>query len=167
MERPDFIIGSDWPDEVSNLPSRYDGPMPTSRSKSTTSIGTFRIQPAGVASGALRVAVTRRPPRGVAKARWVREGYFDVWWPNLAPSRELLTRFHPSDLADSTKRTKFFRAYRRELARPEAQHEIDLLAAVASRTPVTIGCFCENEQHCHRSVLKEFVDRAMTQRGRA
>jgi uncharacterized protein YeaO (DUF488 family) len=123
-------------------------------------VRTFRIgSPAGVDDG-LRLGVTRRPPRGVPKARWVSDGLFDVWFPALAPSLELLGRVKGIDADDPKAWTKFFDSYERELlANAEKRQTLAALAAVCARTPVSIGCFCEDESRCHRSRLRDLLER--------
>jgi len=119
----------------------------------TARISTFRIgSPRRMGEG-LRIGVTRRPPRGVPRARWAKDDYFDVWMPALAPSRELLARVKRTDFDDPRARRRFFSAYERELARSESRQTIDVLAALAARTPISVGCFCEDEARCHRHVL--------------
>jgi len=106
------------------------------------------------ARAALRVGTVRFLPRGVPKARYATDGWFDVWLPGVAPSRELIRRFlHGGDLSQKA----FFAAYRREMKAAEPRQTIALLAAVAGHTPVAIGCYCEDESACHRSVLAELV----------
>jgi len=92
-------------------------------------------------------------PRGVRKDDYARRDYFDVWLPNLAPSRELLRTFKEGDLTVK----QFFRRYRAELKATESRQLIELLAAIAERTPIAIGCYCEDESRCHRPVLVERI----------
>jgi uncharacterized protein YeaO (DUF488 family) len=116
---------------------------------------TFRIGDAAKPNEGLRIGTTRRPPRGVAKERWRKDGYFDVWFPLVAPSEALLARAHNSDLSSAKAWETFAKAYRRELQQPPAKYALALLAAIAERTPIAVGCFCENESRCHRSVLRD------------
>jgi uncharacterized protein YeaO (DUF488 family) len=97
----------------------------------------------------------------VARARWQADGYFDVWFPAIAPSPALLTRFKPSTLDDPAVFRRFAAAYGRELEKPEARQTVELLAALAARTPIAIGCFCDDESRCHRSVLKAAIEGAV------
>lgn len=109
----------------------------------------------------LRIGVTRRPPRGVPRARWQSGGYFDVWFPALAPSAALLKHIHPQNLDDPAMRRAFFDRYERELlGRSESRQTIQLLAALAARTPISLGCFCDDEHRCHRSRLRKLIERA-------
>jgi uncharacterized protein YeaO (DUF488 family) len=115
-------------------------------------VRTFRIGTPARAGDGLRLGVTRRPPRGVPKSRWVSEGLFDVWFPALAPSLKLLERVKAIDVEDPKAWKKFFDRYERELAvgRREAARRLATLAAICARTAVSIGCFCEDESRCHR-----------------
>lgn len=124
----------------------------------TVRLSTFQIgSPARPGEG-LRIAVTRRPPRGVPKAEWKRLGWFDVWMPAVAPSLELLARFHPQGIKDDALWQKFLDAYEKELeANAEKRQTVELIAQVAARIPVSIGCFCGDETHCHRSRLREVL----------
>ena len=111
----------------------------------------------------MRIGVMRYLPRGV-KADYARKQYFDVWLPVLAPSRELLhwlrdERDRKGD-DDAGMWKAFLRRYEREvLTNTDARQAILLLAELAKRTPLAIGCYCENESHCHRSRLYEIIQR--------
>lgn len=115
---------------------------------------TFRIGDPPGAADELRIAPTRRPPRGVAKGDWHR--YFDVWLPALAPSAELFARARRLIATDAGWR-QFSRAYAREMSQTEARQTIALLSVLARRVPIAIGCFCEDESRCHRSVLRRLI----------
>jgi len=121
---------------------------------------TFRIGAPRRPGEGLRIGATRRPPRGVARADWCRRGYFDVWLPAVAPSLALLRRYQRRMPDDARARRRFFAAYARELAAPGPRHVVELLAAVAARTPIAVGCFCEDESRCHRSALRRAIARA-------
>jgi len=110
----------------------------------------------------LRIGVSRFLPRGVRKTEYASGGYFDVWYPALAPSRELFHWLHAQpDLAAAW--PKFSQRYRREvLASADSRHTLQLLAALAQRTPIAIGCFCADESHCHRSLLRQLIEEAET-----
>jgi uncharacterized protein YeaO (DUF488 family) len=102
----------------------------------------------------LRIGATRRPPRGVPKSRWTAEGYFDVWLPALAPSVKLLADMKRYDFENPAQRRKFFDRYERELlGRAESRQTVELVAQIAARIPVSLGCFCPDESRCHRSRL--------------
>jgi uncharacterized protein YeaO (DUF488 family) len=122
-------------------------------------LATFQVGTPPKDGQGLRIGVTRRPPRGVAKDKWASEGYFDVWFPYLAPSEELIRRYRPH-IDDDRMRDKFFNAYEKELMRSaESKQAVELLAAMSLRMPVSLGCFCEDESRCHRSRLFEVVRR--------
>ena len=109
---------------------------------------TFRYGDPPERGEGLRIGTTRRPPRGVTKDRW--GDYFDVWFPVLAPSEKLFRN-----------RPFGFDRYERELlGRAESRQAVELLAALALRTPISIGCFCADEEHCHRSYLRLLIERA-------
>jgi uncharacterized protein YeaO (DUF488 family) len=103
----------------------------------------------------LRIGTVRRPPRGVPKSEFAKRDYYDVWLPTLAPSQPLVTMaLHATD--DKTWRA-FERKYRAEMKAPEAVHTLDLLAALSKQTNFAAGCYCEDESHCHRSVLRALL----------
>lgn len=103
----------------------------------------------------LRVGTVRRPPRGVPKSRFSSEDWYDVWFPTLAPSPATLKL----GLAARTDAdfAAFARRYRAEMARPDAGRALDLLAALSKQTNFSVGCYCEDETRCHRSVLRELL----------
>ncbi len=100
----------------------------------------------------LRVGTVRRPPRGVRKEDFGRLDYYDVWFPNLAPSAELMAE----GLAAQTDKAwaAFSRKYEAEMKQPEASRVLDLLAALSHQTALSVGCYCEDERRCHRSLLR-------------
>ena len=106
----------------------------------------------------IRIGTVRRPPRGVRKEDYARLGYYDVWLPQLAPSARLLSWIKErSDLAASWK--QFEKLYLRELSSPDNQRLLDLLSLLSRRTDFSIGCFCEDERVCHRSILRKELAR--------
>ncbi len=105
----------------------------------------------------LRIGVARHVPRGVRKENYVSGGYFDVWLPVLAPSAGLVRDYR----GGACSRARFFQRYRKEMREPGARQVISLLAATAIRMPIQLGCFCEDESGCHRSVLRELVLEAL------
>lgn len=107
----------------------------------------------------LRLGTVRRPPRGVPKAEYARRDFYDVWLPELAPSSRLFAWIKSRPLTDARWRT-YARRYRAEMKRPEAQRLITLLAALSQRTNFSIGCYCENESRCHRSLLRDLFGAA-------
>lgn len=101
----------------------------------------------------LRVGTVRRPPRGVPRTDFARRDYYDVWLPGLAPSEALVKAGRLA--RDERGFRSFARRYRAELARPDAARLLDLLAALSHTAALSIGCYCEDEGRCHRSVLRE------------
>lgn len=106
-----------------------------------------------------RLGTVRRPPRGVPKAEYARRDFYDVWVPELAPSLALFSWVKAQPLTAARWRT-YARRYRAEMKRPEAQRLIGLLAALSPRTNFSVGCYCEDESRCHRSLLRELLDEA-------
>jgi uncharacterized protein YeaO (DUF488 family) len=100
----------------------------------------------------LRIGTVRRPPRGVPKAKFASENWYDVWFPLLAPSLETMKLGLRASTAPQWK--TFARRYQREMAKPDASHALDLLAALSKRTRFSVGCYCEDENRCHRSLLR-------------
>ena len=121
-------------------------------------LSTFRIGDLAKPKEGLRVGATRRPPRGVPKSEWVSGGYFDVWLPALAPSAELLGKLKEIDFENPVKRKAFFDRYEKELlGSAEARQTVEFVAQVATRMPISIGCFCADESRCHRSRLFKII----------
>jgi uncharacterized protein YeaO (DUF488 family) len=103
----------------------------------------------------LRIGTVRRPPRGVPKARYAAENWYDVWLPDLAPSPETVKL---GQAAQSAREWETFRRkYRSEMAAPERSRLLDLLAALSRSADFSVGCYCEDEAHCHRSVLRALL----------
>jgi uncharacterized protein YeaO (DUF488 family) len=103
----------------------------------------------------LRLGTVRRPPRGVPKADFAKRDFYDVWLPILSPSQKLVSMA----LASRDARTwhAFERRYRAEMKQPDAARLLDLLAALSHQTNFAVGCYCEDESHCHRSILRELL----------
>jgi uncharacterized protein YeaO (DUF488 family) len=98
----------------------------------------------------LRLGTVRRPPRGVRKDDYAKRDYYDLWLPDLAPSAPLVARAQKNWEG-------FEKAYRREMKAPAAERLIELLAAMSQHADFSVGCYCEDEQRCHRSVLRELL----------
>jgi len=102
-----------------------------------------------------RIGTVRRPPRGVPKAEFSSRNYYDVWFPTLAPSVDTmkagLAAVTPAEWA------AFGRKYKTEMNEPAARHALDLLAMLSQSTNFSVGCYCEDEQRCHRSILRELL----------
>jgi uncharacterized protein YeaO (DUF488 family) len=115
-------------------------------------LGTPRVRDEG-----LRLGTVRRPPRGVPKAQLASRDFYDVWVPEAAPSEALLKSARQS-MDDESKWKTFVRRYRSEMKRPEAARLLDLLAALSHGTDFSVGCYCENEARCHRSILRSLLE---------
>ncbi|MCM2315085.1 MAG: DUF488 family protein [Thermoanaerobaculia bacterium] len=115
-------------------------------------LGSARLRGEGV-----RLGTVRRPPRGVPRTRFASENWFDVWLPNLAPSQELMSAGRSSTSLKSWK--SFARRYEAEMNRPDASRVLDALAALSHSANFSVGCYCEDETHCHRSLLRELLAR--------
>jgi uncharacterized protein YeaO (DUF488 family) len=103
-----------------------------------------------------RLGTVRRPPRGVPKVEYARRDFYDVWVPALAPSPKLFSWIRSRPLTDSSWRT-YTRRYVAEMKRPEARHVIGLLAALSHTSNFSVGCYCEDESRCHRSLLRRLL----------
>ena len=104
----------------------------------------------------LRLGTVRRPPRGVLKTEFASRDFYDVWVPAVAPSEQLLKLGQQASDDPASWKT-FVRRYRSEMARPDASRILDLLAALSQATNLSVGCYCANEERCHRSVLRELL----------
>jgi uncharacterized protein YeaO (DUF488 family) len=102
-----------------------------------------------------RLGTVRRPPRGVPKAQYAKQDWYDVWFPTLAPSTEAMKQAQRAD-SDAQWRA-FAQRYRREMSAPDARHALDLLSALSRQTSFSVGCYCEDESRCHRSLLRELL----------
>ncbi|GMU66601.1 MAG: hypothetical protein AMXMBFR36_28750 [Acidobacteriota bacterium] len=111
----------------------------------------------------LRLGTVRRPPRGVPKERIAADGWYDLWLPQLAPSAELVKVAQGATTAKEW--DVFARKYRAEMAEPDNARLLALLAALSHRTDLAVGCYCEDEARCHRSVLRELLAEAGAELG--
>jgi len=103
----------------------------------------------------LRIGSVRRPPRGVPKSEYALHNWYDVWLPDVAPSAELMKL---GQAVDTDKEWAVFaRKYKTEMKKPEKSRLLDLLAALSQDTNMSVGCYCENETRCHRSILRELL----------
>ena len=103
----------------------------------------------------LRLGTVRRPPRGIPKKDFARLDYYDLWFPELSPSPELVDLALHSEDERSWK--TFKRKFRAEMKRPGPARVLDLLAALSHQTNFAVGCYCENEERCHRSILRKLL----------
>jgi uncharacterized protein YeaO (DUF488 family) len=119
------------------------------------SIFIIRLGTPRKAGEGLRLGTVRRPPRGVPKADFARLDYYDVWFPSLSPSAPLVKE--ALGAADQRAWAAFRRKFRREMSEPDRSRELDVLAALSHQTNFSLGCYCEDESRCHRSVLRELL----------
>jgi len=110
----------------------------------------------------LRIGTVRRPPRGVPKSEFAKRDYYDVWLPALSPTADLVkqaldTHQEKSPAADKAW-AGFVRKFRSEMSAPDASRVLDLLAALSHTSNFAIGCYCEEENRCHRSVLRKLLE---------
>jgi len=102
-----------------------------------------------------RIGTVRRPPRGVPKAEYASRDLYDIWFPNLSPSEELLKQ--GLAVADAREWKAFRRRFLAEMKSPTARHDLELLAGLSHHTDLSIGCYCADESRCHRSILRELL----------
>ena len=119
-------------------------------------IRVVRLGSPRAAGEGVRLGTVRRPPRGVPKAEHASRDFYDVWLPDLAPSEALVKEAMAAP--DDKAWRAFVRKYRAEMKRPEAARLLALLAALSRQTNLAVGCYCEDESRCHRSVLRELLE---------
>jgi len=103
----------------------------------------------------LRIGTVRRPPRGVPKSEFASQNWYDVWLSDVAPSAELMKL---GQAVDTDKEWAVFtRKYKAEMKNPEKSRLLDLLAALSRIANISVGCYCEKEARCHRSILRELL----------
>lgn len=103
----------------------------------------------------LRIGTVRRPPRGVPKSEFASQNWYDVWYPNLAPSVETMKIAQAAETPAQW--AAFGRLFRREMGEADASRSLDLLAAMSHQSAFAVGCYCEDESHCHRSLLRALL----------
>jgi uncharacterized protein YeaO (DUF488 family) len=113
-------------------------------------LGTARLPGEG-----LRIGTVRRPPRGVPKSRYAKDNWYDVWFPELAPSAGIVKLAQTAETEREW--AGFVRRYRAEMAAPEQRRLLDLLAALSHQADFSVGCYCADESRCHRSVLRALL----------
>ena len=113
-------------------------------------LGTSRAEGEGT-----RIGTVRRPPRGVPKSEFALQNWYDMWFPNLAPSSETMKLGQVA--STPAQWAAFVKKYRAEMATPEISRTLDLLAVLSQQSNFSVGCYCENEAHCHRSVLRALL----------
>ena len=115
--------------------------------------GIYRYASPRAESEGWRIGVARHLPRGVRREDWGRRDYFDLWLPLLAPSASLVKDYLSEKIAWSV----FARRYKAEMKAPECRQMMDVLALLSLNRPITLGCFCEDETRCHRSLLRQLI----------
>jgi uncharacterized protein YeaO (DUF488 family) len=113
-------------------------------------LGTERLPGEGV-----RIGTVRRPPRGVRKSEYVAQNWYDVWFPNLSPTPETMKRAQSAKTEGEW--NAFRRQFRAEMAAPEKSRTLDLLATLSHESNFSVGCYCPEENRCHRSVLRALL----------
>lgn len=113
-------------------------------------LGTARLKGEG-----LRIGTVRRPPRGVPKGRFASDDWYDVWYPELSPTPDLVSAALRAQTTQEW--SAFEKAFRKEMAAPAASRTLDLLAALSHRADFSVGCYCEEESRCHRSILRALL----------
>jgi len=116
-------------------------------------LGSPRLEDEGT-----RIGTVRRPPRGVPKSEFASQNWYDVWFPNLSPSPETMKLGQEAETPAQW--AAFTKKYRAEMATPENKHTIQLLATLSQQSNFSVGCYCENEARCHRSLLRELLAEA-------
>jgi uncharacterized protein YeaO (DUF488 family) len=119
------------------------------------SVRVVRLGTPRVAGEGTRIGTVRRPPRGVPKSQFAAQNWYDVWFPNLAPSVETMKLGQRAETPAQW--AAFARKYKAEMTAPEARHDLELLAALSHTTDFSVGCYCQDEEHCHRSILKQLL----------
>ena len=115
-------------------------------------LGSDRVKDEG-----LRIGTVRRPPRRVPKAEYASRNLYDVWFPNLSPSEELLKQFFP--ISEEKQWRLFQRRFLAEMKASGPTRDLDLLDALSHETNISIGCYCEDESRCHRSILRSLLEK--------
>jgi uncharacterized protein YeaO (DUF488 family) len=129
------------------------------------SISIVRLGTPRKSNEGLRIATVRRPPRGVPKSQFAKLNYYDVWLPTLSPSQQLVSFAQHSKPVQGAQLSRdddrswkiFERKFRAEMNKPDAARLLDLLAALSHHTNFAIGCYCEDESRCHRSILRKLL----------
>jgi uncharacterized protein YeaO (DUF488 family) len=121
----------------------------------TMSVKVVRLGSPRIAGEGVRIGTVRRPPRGVPKAQFSAQNWYDVWFPNLAPSVEVMKLGLKAE--SPAEWSAFAKKYKAEMATPASRHDLALLAALSHTSNFSVGCYCEDEAHCHRSILRQLL----------
>jgi uncharacterized protein YeaO (DUF488 family) len=125
------------------------------REEVSMGIRIVRLGTPRAAGEGLRLGTVRRPPRGVPKSEFAKRDFYDTWLPNLSPSAPLMAEGQSA--TDDKSWATFKRKFQAEMKQPDASHLLDALAALSHQTAFSLGCYCEDENHCHRSVLRALL----------
>lgn len=120
------------------------------------SVRIVRLGTARLADEGVRIGTVRRPPRGVPRTEFASGNWYDVWFPNLAPSVETMRLARGAESAADWQR--FVRKFRGEMSAPDTRRTLELLAVLSHSAEFSVGCFCEHEERCHRSILRELLE---------
>jgi uncharacterized protein YeaO (DUF488 family) len=131
---------------------RFALPLPEELSMS---VRVVRLGSPRVPGEGTRIGTVRRPPRGVPKAQFSAQNWYDVWFPNLAPSVETMKLGRKA--TNAAQWARFARKYKAEMAAREAKHDLELLAVLSHTPDFSVGCYCEDELRCHRSILRQLL----------
>ncbi|MES2037442.1 MAG: DUF488 family protein [Pseudomonadota bacterium] len=123
------------------------------------SIRIVQLDTARATDEGLRIGTVRRPPRGVPKAEFASRNYYDVWLPNLSPGADLMAK--GKAVSTPAEWARFTRSFKAEMNEADASRVLDLLAAMSKTANFSVGCYCEDESRCHRSILRQLL----TERG--
>jgi uncharacterized protein YeaO (DUF488 family) len=132
-----------------------EGPLKRRRREEFMAIRIVRLGSERAPNEGLRIGTVRRPPRGVPKSEFASGNWYDVWFPNLAPSPETVKLGQASDSPRLW--AAFAKRYRAEMAGADNARVLDLLAALSQGTNFSVGCYCEDESRCHRSILRQLL----------
>ncbi len=113
-------------------------------------LGSPRLPREGV-----RIGTVRRPPRGVSKERYTEDNWYDVWYPELSPTPQLMAQVKSSQ--SESEWQAFARQFRKQMREPAASRTLDLLSALSQSANFSLGCYCEREDRCHRSILRALL----------
>ena len=116
-------------------------------------LGSPRVEGEGT-----RIGTVRRPPRGVPKSEFASGNWYDVWYPNLAPSVETMKLGQAVETPEQWR--AFEKKYKSEMNTPENSRTLDVLAALSQQANFSVGCYCEDESRCHRSILRHLLEEA-------
>jgi uncharacterized protein YeaO (DUF488 family) len=128
---------------------------PTRRKETAVALRVIQLGSPRAASEGTRIGTVRRPPRGVPKSEFASQNWYDVWFPVLAPSPETMKAGQAAETDAAW--ASFMRKYRSEMKAPDAEHALNLLAALSHTADLSVGCYCADEARCHRSVLRELL----------